>query len=220
METTSQHPPNTTLKVRKISYNDTKTFILEIHYARRMPCIQYAYGLFDGERLIGVITYGQPASAPLCKGIAGESHRKDVMELNRLVILPEYNGMNYASILISKSLKMLPPGKYIVSYADSGWGHVGYVYQATNFLYTGQTKARTDKKAASGGHARHYKEGETKRQFRTAKYRYVYITGDRRTRRKLLGEMNYKVIHEYPKGDSVRYDIENPVPLIGLDIPG
>ena len=38
---------------------------------------------------------------------------------------------------------MLPP-LIIVSYADKGQNHNGYIYQATNFLYTGATKERTD----------------------------------------------------------------------------
>ena len=34
--------------VEVIDYEDTKPFILNIHYARRMPCIQYAFGLREG----------------------------------------------------------------------------------------------------------------------------------------------------------------------------
>lgn len=166
----------TDLQVTRISYEDTKPFLLGIHYARRMPCVQYAFGLFRDGKLIGVVTYGQPASPSLCKGVAGEEHRKSVMELNRLVILPEYNGQNYASVLVSRSLKMLPGGRYIVSYADwGGWHHVGYVYQATNWYYTGCTKPRTDKYSESG-HSRHYAVNETRRQNRTAKHRYIYIS--------------------------------------------
>lgn len=153
----------------------TRQFIMGIHYARRMPCIQYAFGLFlDGE-CIGVCTYGQPASPTLCKGVAGEENRKNVLELNRLVIAPEYNGLNYASYLVANSLKMLPNGTFVVSYADYGaWGHVGYVYQATNWLYTGMTQERTDKFSESG-HSRHYAKGEMRRQFRSAKHRYIYM---------------------------------------------
>ena len=32
--------------VRRISYEETKPFLLAIHYARRMPCITDAFGLF------------------------------------------------------------------------------------------------------------------------------------------------------------------------------
>ena len=187
-----------------------KPFILHIHYARRMPCVKYAFGLFKDAELIGVCTYGPPATPFLCKGIAGEENKKNVLELNRLVIAPEYNGGNYASYLVSHSLKQLPNGTFVVSYADCGWGHVGYVYQATNWIYTGATKPRTDIVSVSGGHARHYKKGDTKRQPRSAKHRYVYLVGDKRTRKRMREQLRYQQIVPYPKGDSIHYDPNNP----------
>lgn len=202
------------MEVRKITYEEAKPFILGIHYARRMPCVQYAFGLFDSgifesdDRLIGVVTYGQPASPYLCTGIAGEENKHKVLELNRLVILPN-SPKNSASYLVSHSLKMLPKGLFIVSYADSAWGHVGYVYQATNWLYTGMTKERTDIYSESG-HARHHGENKNKRQFRSAKYRYVYLTGNKKEQMK---QLNYPIIQEYPKGDSIRYNVSDPHPV-------
>ena len=204
------------LSVRRIGYEETKAFILYIHYARRMPCVQYAFGLFDGDYPypVGVVTYGQPASPPLCKGIAGEENRRHVLELNRLVLYPEYNGGNYASFLVGNSLKMLPHGTFVVSYADwGGWRHVGYVYQATNWLYTGLTKPRTDK-YSEAGHARHYAVGETRRQERTAKHRYVFLVGNKRETKRMRKQLNYPVYDEYPKGDSVHYDLGNPQPFV------
>ena len=197
-----------------ISYSEAKPFILNIHYARRMPCIQYAFGLRMDGQLIGIVTYGQPASPTLCVGVAGEEHRKDVLELNRLVILPQYNGENYASYLVGNSLKMLPHGTYVVSYADwGGWGHVGYVYQATNWLYTGLTKERTDKYSESG-HSRHYKDNETRRQIRTAKHRYVYLVGDKKEKKVMRKQLKYKILPNYPKGTSRHYDISDPISAI------
>lgn len=199
-----------TRSVRRIEYKDTKPFILGIHYARRMPCIQYAYDYFEDSVLLGIVTYGQPASPSLCKGIAGEKNRHNVLELNRLVFLPMYNGGNRASYLVSQSLKMLPTYTYVVSYADFGaWGHVGYVYQATNFLYTGKTKERTD--IYTEGHSRHYDHNETRRKPRSAKYRYVYLVGNKREKKQMLHELKYNVISTYPKGDTRRYDTEKPV---------
>lgn len=204
------------LTVKRISYGDTKPFILSIHYARRMPCIQYAFGLFDGDYPfpVGVVTYGQPASPSLCKGIAGEENRHHVLELNRLVLYPEYNGSNYASFLVGNSLKLLPAGTFVVSYADwGGWGHVGYVYQATNWLYTGITKPRTDIYSESG-HSRHYKLDETRRQPRTAKHRYVFLVGTKRDKKRMLSQLRYPIIPKYPKGDSRHYQIDNPIGLV------
>ena len=34
--------------VRRITYEEAKPFILGIHYARRMPCVTHAFGLFRG----------------------------------------------------------------------------------------------------------------------------------------------------------------------------
>ena len=201
------------LIVKQITYSETKPFLLHIHYARRMPCIQYAYGLFFNDTLIGVVTYGQPASPALCKGIAGEENKHNVLELNRLAILPD-SPKNSASILISHSLKMLPKNLFIVSYADAeGWGHIGYVYQATNWLYTGMTRRRTDIYGGEGKHTRHYSSDETRRTVRTAKHRYVYLTGNRKRQ---LKQLKYKVYDEYPKGDSRKYNINEPIPLDNL----
>ena len=167
----------------------------------------------DGE-LIGVVTYGVPASNNLCIGIAGKQNQFNVLELNRLVIKPGYNGKNYASYLVAHSLKDLPNHTYVVSYADTAWSHVGYIYQATNFLYTGLSAKRTDNYQPSGKHARHREcnEGELgeMRQTRSQKHRYIYLVGDKRTKKRMLKELKYKVIPEYPKGDEVRYDTENP----------
>lgn len=201
------------MTIKKINYSDAKPFILNIHYARRMPCIQYAFGLFSDNEILGVVTYGQPASPWLCKGIAGEKNRKKVLELNRLVILPKHNGKNFASYLVGNTLKMLPKGTFVVSYADSAWGHIGYVYQATNWLYTGMTKPRTDKFSKSG-HSRHYKKGETRRQYRSAKHRYVFLVGSKKDKNRMRKELNYKIINEYPKGDLIYYDIKNPKAVI------
>lgn len=208
------------LYVKQVSYQDAKPFIMNIHYARRMPCVQYAFGLFDGDYQfpVGVVTYGQPASPSLCKGIAGEKNRKNVIELNRLVLYPEYNGDNYASFLVSHSLKMLPRYTFVVSYADwGGWGHIGYVYQATNWLYTGLTKPRTDKYSESG-HSRHYSEGESRRQLRTAKHRYVYLVGNKSDIRKMRKELTYPVLPEYPKGDTRHYNPQNPIAKTDLKL--
>ena len=71
------------------------------------------------------------------------------------------------------------------------------------------TKPRTDIYSESG-HARHHCDDYTKRQYRSAKYRYVYLTGNKK---KQIKELKYPIIKEYPKGNSIHYNIENPVPV-------
>ena len=183
-------------EVKKISYQDTKPFILDIHYAKRMPSISYAYGLFLNNQLVGIISYGSPASPSLCKGIAGEKNKKLVIELNRLVL--KNNKKNEASMLIGASFKLLPKPKIIVSYADTAQDHLGVVYQATNFLFTGTSKPRTDMAGKDGKHSRHHLGDRTKRVYRSAKHRYVYLLGNKRQKRQLKEELRYEIM-DYPR---------------------
>lgn len=207
--------------IRQVSYEETKPFLLNIHYARRMPSISYAFGLFlKGGQCIGIVTYGVPPSNSLCKGIAGMENFYNVLELNRLVFLPEHNGNNNASYLVGNSLKMLPNHTFVVSYADTAWSHIGYVYQATNFLYTGLSAKRLDTYQPEGLHPRHYDKNNHSPlyQTRSRKHRYVYLVGDKRTKKQMRKELKYPIIPQYPKGDETRYDINDPKILCPIEI--
>ena len=189
------------MKVMPIGYEIIKPWILKKHYSSRMPSISFAFGLYcEKNQLVGVISYGIPASPNLCVGICGVEYKDQVIELNRLVI-----DMGKPSFLISQSLKMLPTPKIIVSYADCSMGHIGYVYQASNWIYTGKTKERTDMLAGDGKHARHNQCDPTKRQFRSSKHRYVYFIGNKVERKILRNALKYQV-ENYPKGKNKKYD--------------
>lgn len=196
--------------VKKIMYNDIKSWILTKHYAHRMPSISYSYGLFYNNKLVGVLTVGKPVSHYLCVNLCGEKYRSKVYELNRLFTddnLPK----NSLSFFVSSVLKLLATDKIIlVSYADSSMNHHGYIYQATNWIYTGQTKQRTDKYTKGNKHSRHYTNNNTTnhlRKIRFSKYRYVYFT-DKKMRKhpeRYLNLSKYPILSYYPKGDNKSY---------------
>lgn len=205
--------------VKQIPRELAKPFVESIHYSRKLPSnVVWCFGLFEDGTLIGVVSYGIPASPNLCKGLAGEENKHRVLELNRLAIKPGFNGNNRASYLVSHSLKMLPSQTFVVSYADTGWTHVGYVYQACNFLYTGCTQKRIDKYVPEGRHSRHYDKNCTLHQTRNPKHRYVYLVGNRREVREMRKELRYPVYDKYPKGDERRYDTNNPQMAIPITI--
>ena len=189
-------------EVKQITYDDTKDFILNKHYAQRMPSISWAFGLFKDKELVGVLTIGKPASPSLCKGILGEEYAHKVYELNRLIT---NDGLerNALSFFVGRVLRMLKKEDLvIVSYADTGMGHTGYIYQATNFIYTGKTKERTDKYTPENKHSRHYDdEFKHLRKVRTAKHRYVYFTNNKKKYMKLL---RYPIL-PYPKEPNKNY---------------
>ena len=184
-------------EIRQIPFSETKHWILNIHYAKRLPSISYAYGLYRHNEMVGMVSYGTPASPSLCKGICGEEHRSDVIELNRLVLRD--NLPNEASFLVSRSLKMLPTPKVVVSYADTAQDHAGIVYQATNWLFTGTTKKRTDMAGKDGKHSRHHLGDRTNRINRSAKHRYVYFIGTKKEKKVLRNALRYDINNEYPK---------------------
>lgn len=194
--------------VKAISRHHCTPFILDIHYAGRWPSISYAYGLYEKDELVGVVTYGTPSSPTLRAGIAGKEYSYDVLELNRLCLLN--NKPNEASYLVSRSLKMLPKNKIIVSFADSSQKHVGFVYQACNFLYSGLSAKRTDMRIKGKEHlhsttitdefrgvpnrakAIREKYGDLVYMAqRPRKHRYLYITGTRRYKKEVLECLKY-----------------------------
>ncbi|MDD4242724.1 MAG: hypothetical protein PHG08_00290 [Bacilli bacterium] len=189
--------------VKLIQNKHTHPFIMNIHYAKRIPSISFAYGLFDDDELIGIVTYGQPGSPAVTKNVMGENYKDRVLELNRLCLL--YNRKNEASFLVSHSLKLLPRPKCIVSYSDHAENHVGIVYQACNFIFTGTTPQSYDFTSKNGTHPRHCydnKDGNKIRVIRSAKNRYVYFIGSRseiKTMKKLL---LYPIL-PYPKIDQL-----------------
>ena len=192
----------------KIEYETACMFLMPRHYSGRIPNIKYAFGLFEDGVLQAVCTFGIPASPSLCKGIAGDKWRKQVIELNRLCRKDEYD--KPLSHFVAWCLKQLKQFNYIVvSYSDTAMNHHGYIYQACNFYYTGMTKSRTDKYTEGNKHSRHYDNSiqGNKRKVRSAKYRYVYICANKRVKRQMLKDLKYPILDNYPKGDNSNYTL-------------
>lgn len=209
------------LEIRPIPTAEATPWLLLRHYAKRMCPITYAFGAWIGAEIVGVVTFGTPASAPLRRGVCGDDWSHAVLELNRLCC---ENSKNTASRLVGGALRMLPKPCIVVSYADTGVGHVGYVYQACNFIYTGMSAVRTDWKVKGREHLHGATIADESRGMenrakwmrekygsnfylspRPRKHRYVYFCGNRYQRRAMLGSLKYTP-QPYPKGTSARYD--------------
>jgi hypothetical protein len=208
--------------IRSIPNSEAEPWLLFRHYARRLCPISYAFGAFINNDMIGVVTYGTPLSSTLRDGICGEEHSNLVLELNRLCC---ESRKNLASKLVGQSLAMLPSPSIVVSYADTGKGHVGYVYQATNFIYTGLSSAFKDPMVRGMEHKHHTTIGDEGRGHpsrveylrgkygednvyyieRDRKHRYVFFQGSKTQRKKLTKLLRYKIL-PYPKGESQRYN--------------
>lgn len=55
-------------------------------------------------------------------------------------------------------------------------------------------------------------------QTRSQKHRYVYLIGDKRTRKRMRNELKYPVYDKYPKGDEQRYDVDSPKIVVPIQV--
>lgn len=119
---------------------DIKEFIELNHYSKSINGVKssYCFSIKFKNKLVGACLFGQMSTTAWKK--FGEKET-DVLELRRLVTLDECE-RNTESWFIAKCIKYLKRNtkvKVLVSYADPMYGHVGYVYQASNWNYLGTT---------------------------------------------------------------------------------
>jgi hypothetical protein len=209
--------------IKSIDYQDCKEWLLKKHYLKRMTSISYAFGLFDNGFIIGVCTFGNAIPLTMKRSICGESFEHLVYELNRLCI-DETAPKNSASFFVGQCLKQLPKPMIVVSYADKSFGHTGYIYQATNFLYLGESHTQLDWKVKGLEHLHSrtlmdefsfesnriekLKEKYGVRMYqvqRPPKNRYVYFVGSKTQIKHFKHHLKIEPL-PYPKGDNKRYD--------------
>jgi hypothetical protein len=207
-------------KVRPIKSCEVTEWLQKKHYARRRASISFAFGLFDSMGILsGICTFGSPPNCNLCAAICGEQFKDVAMEFNRLCLL-EPHGRNVASFFVAHALKMLPVPKVLVSYADSEQGHVGYIYQATNWLYTGESRPDTVFYDDRSGKKLHRKtvfdafgtnaasdlpDFLHKQKQASGKHRYIMFLGSKKQKKEMLAALRWPIL-PYPKGESQRYD--------------
>jgi hypothetical protein len=99
--------------------------------------------------------------------------------------------------------------------ADTGQGHIGYVYQSANFLYTGLSANRVDWtiKGQEHKHSKTISDGmsleDMKSKYgedfyyveRTRKHRYIYFVANKKDKKLLKSKLNYPN-RTVPKGRS------------------
>ena len=208
-------------QVKSIDSYLCKEWLLYKHYARRMPPIEYSFGLFDlNGTMQGIVTYGTPVSSTL-RNLWQNKYK--LIELNRLCV-NEGLEKNVLSYFVGISLKMLPKPFVIASYADTSKNHHGYIYQATNWLYTGLSVAFKDYMIKGMEHLHNgtimdMSRGQENRvQWlrdkygddlimveRPQKHRYFYFLGNKKQVKDMYKMLPYE-LQPYPKGENKRYD--------------
>ena len=202
--------------VQKIHNYECHEWFLKKHYAKRIPNIMNCFCLYDGNKqLVGVISYGSPPSPSLVVGSFNGKYTEIFLELNRLCV-NENLEKNVLSYFVSQSIKLMSKPKVLVSYADTSQGHHGYIYQATNWIYTGLTVKRTEwRMRNSDKHSKTICEQYTLEERlnsnkfyvidRPRKHRYFYLYANKKDKKEMLNHLAYG-IEPYPKGNNQKYD--------------
>ena len=211
-------------KVKSVKAEVIKEWFLKKHYAKRIPSVSYCFELIENGLTVGVCSFGRPPMPLQRTGVCGDKNSKYVWELNRLIKNDDLE-KNVTSFFVSQCLKMMPKPSIILSYSDKDFGHNGYIYQATNFYFVGETQKHENDITVEGmehlhqstitdkfrGVENRMKEirkvygNSLKFKKRNQKNKYVYFIGSKTQKRKFKKELLYK-IEKYPKGKNKKYD--------------
>lgn len=131
------------ITLKRATTEAVKYACLNFHYAKRVPASRYAYNVYSDGEWCGVVIYGPGASPYLATSNGFETG--EILELVRVAL----NGKQpFTSEAVAKTLRQVhkdaPQVKAIISFADMDEGHVGTIYQATNWVYLGIGGKRAD----------------------------------------------------------------------------
>ena len=130
------------LVVRPIQVGAAGALLVREHYLHSMPGgTQLAFGVFADLRLLGAATLGVgPKNGHrLVEGATPD----DVITLSRLWLSDHLPANSESRVLavVLRSLRKHTDLRFVLTYADPAAGHVGVIYQATGWLYTGLSEA-------------------------------------------------------------------------------
>ena len=130
------------LNIAPISQIDAKEILIPNHYLHSFPGgTKLSFGVYLDARLLGALTFG--VGPYLGYKLVKDASPDDVVTLTRLWLsdgLPKNSESRVIGIVL-RSLRKETSLKFVLAYSDPAAGHVGTIYQATNWLYTGLSSA-------------------------------------------------------------------------------
>ena len=133
------------LEIKELTFQEAKKYISKNHYSHTISSsVKVSIGFYYKNELVTAIVYGTPIGRAVSQML-----KVSLGNLLELVRVFSKDGLpkNTESYCLGQSFKILkekyPKFKYLISYADAQHGHVGYIYQATNWRYKGE-QSRTN----------------------------------------------------------------------------
>lgn len=127
------------LKIDWASHEAAKYACLNWHYSKSIPVPPLVkVGAWENDKFIGVVIFSRGASSNLMTPYGLK--QDEGCELTRIALSNHKNTvsriMKFALMFLKKNSPNL---KLIVSFADPQYGHHGGIYQASNWIYCGDT---------------------------------------------------------------------------------
>ena len=222
--------------VKEIRKEQALEMIKKYHYSNTLPKInKYFIGFFLGGVLVGVVTLGfgtRPKHT--IQRIFPSLSTNDYLEIGRMCMteeMPRNSESQMLSALVKWIKHNLPELKILFTWADGMVGKVGYVYQASNFIYAGYSGGEMYMKDGVKIHVRQMKsillpDGvkderitvrptlEQMRQlniqhFKGKQYRYLMFLCSKKEERRLRRECLIALNERKPKDDDLRWTVKN-----------
>jgi len=197
-----------------------KKIIEDNHYSHKIPqAIKYRFVFYIKEDIKGVAVFSIPANMYSITSIFKNETQHIGIELSR-VFTDDDTPKNFESYCLSKCFDYIKNNTVydvIVSYADPNFEHRGFLYQALNAKYLGETGGEIrylvngqliTRRGLGRSHGDTEKEhvqrllldGGTKVKMK-GKHKYLFFTCDKRRQKQLIGNLKDNVClnNKYPK---------------------
>ena len=128
------------LKVDWCSREAAKLACERWHYSKCLPVGRLVtVGAWEGTKFIGAVIFGHGANHNI--GAPYGLEQSECVELVRVALTTHLSPVSKIGSIAVRFLKKQSPGlRLLVSYADTGQGHHGGIYQAMNWIYVGISK--------------------------------------------------------------------------------
>ena len=130
------------LRIKPIPFVLARSLINRNHYLHSFPGgTKLSFGIFYQSFLMGAITLG--VGPFLGYGLVDRATPEDCVTLTRLWLADDLprNSESHVIGTLLRSLQKETSLKFVLAYSDPVAGHLGIIYQATNWLYTGLSSA-------------------------------------------------------------------------------
>lgn len=110
------------------------------HYSKRMPKSKLVrFGVWEDDSFRGAVIFGVGATSSLVSPYGLKP--TEGCELVRIALRKHKTPVSKIISICLKMLKKSNPGlRLVVSFADPNEGHTGRIYQASNWIYAGQSE--------------------------------------------------------------------------------